>query len=70
MTFSNDWEDVLERLKNKNSDTYSDGQLIVMAILEIERLRESVANLERRNQELSSKIVEYMLIRERVNKHE
>lgn len=63
MTSSNDWTDILERLKNKNSNTYSDGKLIRMAIVEIEKLRKQVELLELRYQELSSKLVEQLKIK-------
>ena len=69
MTSSNDDTDILERLKNTNSNTYSTGELIRMAIVEIERLREQVSVLEARYQGLSGKLVEALKIRGPGDRH-
>ena len=63
MTSSNDYTDILERLKNVNANTYSTGELIRMAIVEIERLRKQVAVLEDRYQGLSGKLIEALKIK-------
>ena len=63
MTSSNDYTDILERLKNVNANTYSTGELIRMAIVEIENLREQVSTLEGRYRALSSRLIEALRIK-------
>lgn len=63
MTSSSDYTDILDKLKNTNADTYSTGELIRMAIVEIERLRKQLAVLEARYQGLSGKLIEALKIK-------
>lgn len=60
MTTSSDWNDILMRLENTTADTYSTNELIQRAAHEIAHLRYQVQDLERRNQELASRVVELM----------
>jgi hypothetical protein len=62
-TYSND--DILHKLMNTNLNTYSDGELIRRAAEEIKKLRAAVADLDRRNSELCSRVEE--LLREKLN---
>jgi len=48
------------RLENTTADTYSTNELIQRAAHEVAHLRQQVQDLERRNEELASRLVELM----------
>jgi hypothetical protein len=60
MTTSSNWDDILMRLENKTADTYSDNELLQRAAHEIAHLRYQVEDLQRRNDQLASRVVELM----------
>jgi len=60
MTTSSDWNDILMRLENKTANTYSDNELLQKAAHEIAHLRYQIADLERRNEQLSARVLELM----------
>lgn len=48
------------RLENKTANTYSDNELLQKAAHEIAHLRYQIADLERRNEQLSARVLELM----------